>query len=741
MANPAPRELVSPASTEARQRIQLEITGMTCAACSARIERQLGKAAGVLQANVNLASEKAQVEFDPAEIGVDGILRIVEKTGYGASVATPNSSGEREDQRLAWRRLRIAFIVGSALTLPLLLQMISEFVPSLTFALPVGVQIALSTPVQWVVGWRFYRGAYHALRGGAPNMDVLVALGTTSAYLFSLAVVIFRIPTGLYFDAAAVITTLILMGKVLEHRAKAQASRAVRALMKLQAKTAKVVRDGMECDVPVEQVQVGDVVLVRPGESVPVDGKLLSGESNVDESMLTGESMPTAKSPGDWVYGATLNKDGAFRMTAARVGADTALAQIIRMVDEAQGSKAPVQQLADRVSGIFVPIVLVIAVVTFAGWLWVAGFTHALISAVAVLVIACPCSLGLATPTAIMVGTGRGAEAGILIKGGAALERVRSLTAVILDKTGTITQGKPVVTDVVSTEISGMESGRVLALAAAVERLSEHPLGAAIVEEARRAERVQPDSSEPLALPGRGIVAQVGGERVAVGNRLLMQDEGVITSRAVDRAVALEEQGKTVMWVARRGQLLGLIAVADAVRSTSAQAIATMQGMGLQVYMVTGDNLRTANVIASHVGIAPERIRAGVLPADKAAIVTELQKQGHVVGMVGDGINDAPALAVADIGFAVGSGSDVALETADIALMRGDLQAVLAAIHLSRATLAKIRQNLAWAFGYNTLGIPLAALGFISPVMAGAAMALSSVSVVTNSLLLRRTRL
>ena len=719
----------------ANVKVELAISGMTCAACSARIEKNLNKAPGVAKASVNLASEKALIEITPGLATPEELIRIVEKTGYGAMLAVDRTGEEREDQRIAYRNLRVAFWSGVILTLPLVVQMLSLFIPGSGFMLPVWLQVTLATPVQFVVGWRFYKGAYHALRGGAPNMEVLVSLGTSAAYCFSLAVVVFRIPSALYFDSAALITTLILMGKVLEHKAKAQTSQAVRALVKLQPKTARVVRDGAETDVPVEQVVEGDEILVRPGESVPVDGIVQSGASSVDESMLTGESLPVSKSEGSAVFAATMNKTGAFRFRATKVGRDTALAQIIRMVDEAQGSKAPIQQLADKVSGIFFPIVLGVATATFLAWFFIAGFTHALIYAVAVLVIACPCSLGLATPTALMVGTGKGAELGVLIKGGEALQQAHRITTVVLDKTGTITRGKPMVTDV---HPFGVQEEELLQIAASVEAGSEHPLGAAIVDHARAQDVALASVNDVKAIPGYGVEATIEGARVLIGNRSLMDRAGIDRSEDYVDAAEWETQGKTALWVAQGGRLLGLIAVADTVRGTSAQAVADLQGMGIDVYMITGDNRRTAEAIASQVGLAPDRVLAQVLPEQKADEVKKLQQQGKVVGMVGDGINDAPALATADVGFAIGTGTDAAIETADIALLRGDLESVVNSVKLAKATMRKIRQNLGWAFGYNTLGIPLAAFGVVSPVIAGAAMALSSVSVVTNSLLLRR---
>ncbi len=718
-------------------RVELAIGGMTCASCSARIEKNLGRAGGVLRASVNLAAEKATVEFAPGVISSDDIVRIVEKTGYDARVIDEPDLGEREDQLEAYGRLRAAFVAGVALTAPLFAQMVSSFVPGHAFMLPVWLQMTLATPVQFIVGWRFYRGAFHALRGGAPNMDVLVALGTSAAYVFSAVAVVLRLRSGLYFDSAAVITTLILMGKVLEHRAKANAVRSMRTLVQLQAKQACVLRDGAEVLIATDDVRVGDEVLVRPGERIPVDGVVLAGETDVDESMLTGESMPVHKAAGSAVYGATVNGSAACRLRATKVGRDTALAQIIRMVDEAQGSKAPVQQLADRVSGIFVPIILGVAAAAFLGWTLLGGFVPALVTAVAVLVVACPCSLGLATPTAIMVGTGRGAEYGILVKGGQALEMAHKITAVVLDKTGTVTRGTLEVADVFALD---GDRQLLLSLAAGVERQSEHPIGVAIAKYARGRGMTPPTASGVVAQPGYGVTGEVDGRRVVLGNRALLEREGISTAAETMAAAGREAEGKTVMWAAFGGRLLGFIALADVVRETSAQAISDLRALGLAVYMMTGDNRRASQAVAQQAGLAPEEVFAEVRPEDKAQWVRKLREQGHVVGMCGDGINDAPALAEADIGFAMGSGADVALETADIALLRGDLSGLVDAVRLSRATMRKIRQNLFWAFGYNVLAVPLAAFGFVSPVIAGGAMALSSVSVVTNSLLLRRFR-
>ncbi|MCY0876921.1 MAG: heavy metal translocating P-type ATPase [Firmicutes bacterium] len=743
--------------------VQLNITGMTCAACAARIEKVMNRSTNVSRVNVNLASERAVVEFRAEDFTIDDVIRIVEKAGYGAAVVEPEKAGEeREDRLAAYRSLRTDFYTGAVLTSPLLLQMLSVLVPGHAFMLPIWLQIALATPVQFVVGWRFYRGAYHALRGLAPNMDVLVALGTSAAYLFSLAAVVWHIETALYFDSAALITTLILMGKLLEHRAKSQTSQAIRTLLDLQAKTAVVVRSGREMVVPLEEVVAGDELRVRPGERIPADGTLIDGQTLVDESMLTGESAPVVKRPGDAVIGATLNKDGAILMRATRVGRDTALAQIVRMVDQAQGSKAPVQQLADRVSGIFVPIVLAIALVTFVAWYMHAGFIVALVHAVAVLVIACPCSLGLATPTAIMVGAGRGAEHGILIKGAEVLERMHKLSAVVLDKTGTITMGRPAVVQVVAAKglITGdiRAQGRVhsayavrtgdnsgerelIRVAAAVERASLHPLGAAIVDYAKERGIPVVEAREARAVAGFGAEAIVAGQRVLVGSEAFLARAGIVSRALAQRASEIAQAGQTVVWVAKEGQVVGLIGITDRVRTGAGQAIADLQRMGLDVYMLTGDNRRTAIAVAAQIGLPADHVFAEALPDQKVTLIEHLQADGHVVAMVGDGINDAPALARADIGCAIGSGTDVAIETADIVLLRGDLQGVVAGIKLARATMRKVRQNLAWAFGYNVLGIPLAAFGVVSPVIAGAAMALSSVSVVSNSLLLKRVRL
>lgn len=725
------------------QKLELKITGMSCAACSAKIERRLGKQAGITSAAVNLATEKAVIQFDPAGIKVSDIINIVGNLGYKAeTIENINIDKEQEQRERDTRRLRTELITSAVLSSPLILAMLLSLLKlDVGFLHNEYFQLAVATPVQFIIGSRFYRNAYHALKAKSANMDVLIAMGTTAAYFFSIYNAFF-VPAEpgvmmkeLYFEAGAVIITLILLGKYFEAAAKGKTSEALKKLMGLQAKTARIIRNGIEEDIPVDEVEVGHIVVVRPGEKIPVDGIIVEGSSSIDESMLTGESLPVEKKAGDQVIGATINKFGTFKFEAAKIGKDTALSQIIKMVEEAQGSKAPIQKIADQVSGIFVPVVIGIAVVTFLIWYFAVGeLTDAIVSAVSVLVIACPCALGLATPTAIMVGTGKGAENGILIKGGEHLERAYRLNSVVLDKTGTITKGKPEVTDIIS--VNGMDSSQLLMLAAISEKNSEHPLGAAIYEKgkAQLGSISDPDGFE--AIPGRGISAVIGDRELLIGTRKLLSEKGVTTDEIEKTIASLEDEGKTAMLMAIGNKVEAVIAVADTVKDNSREAIEDLLRMGIEVFMITGDNRRTAAAIAKQVGI--KNVLAEVLPENKAEEVERLKKQGKIVGMVGDGINDAPALATADIGMAIGTGTDVAIEAADITLMRGDLRSIPTAIRLSKQTMKKIKQNLFWAFIYNIIGIPFAAIGLLSPIIAGGAMAFSSVSVVANSLSLKR---
>jgi len=722
----------------------VNISGMSCAACAARIEKGLCKLDGVETANVNLAMERAVVEYDDSKVQPPQIDDVVKKLGYGViEQKAEEVNGEEKEQEI--QALRSLLLASILLSLPLVIAMFLSIFklhsPALAFLHNQYFQLLIATPVQFIIGARFYKQAYTSLHSGSANMDVLIAMGTSAAYFYSLYNVFYQtVPAGmmkdLYFEASAIIITLILLGKYLEAVAKGKTSEAIRKLAQLQPRTARVIKQGLEQDIPIEEVEPGDLVVVRPGEKVPVDGKIIDGNSALDESMLTGESLPVDKKTGDTVYGATINKFGTFRFEATRVGKETALAQIIKMVEDAQGSKAPIQKIADQVAGVFVPVVLGIALLTFLAWFFLGGasLNKALISAVAVLVIACPCALGLATPTAIMVGTGKGAENGILIKGGEHLEQAYKLDAIVLDKTGTITNGKPEVTDIIS--LNGMDQEEILRLAASAEQGSEHPLGVAIYEKSKETKENLSSPAGFSALPGLGIQAVIDAQEIYLGTRKLMQGKGIAVTSAEERISALEDAGKTVMLMALENQLAALIAVADTLKEGSREAIADLKAMGLEVYMITGDNHRTAQAIARQVGI--EHVLAEVLPENKAEEVTKLRKAGKIVAMVGDGINDAPALATADIGMAMGTGTDVAMEAADVTLMRGDLRTIPAAIRLSRQTMKKIKQNLFWAFIYNIIGIPFAALGLLNPIIAGGAMAFSSVSVVTNSLSLRR---
>jgi Cu+-exporting ATPase len=722
-----------PHSSGPERTVDLALEGMTCAACAARIEKVLNRLPGV-SANVNFAVEKARVRYAPDSVDVQRLIDAVRKAGYDAhpiDEATRALDQKREADAYASERLRL--LVSAALTLPFLVQMLTMFGGTGHELMPPWLQLALATPVQFWIGKRFYAGAWHALRCGSANMAVLDALGTTMAHFYSAIVVLLHLPLHVYFEASTAIITLVLMGKLLEIRARSRASAAIEELIKLQPKTAHAVRGADTVDIPVEQMKIGDVFIVRPGESVPVDGKVLEGESSVNEAMLTGESLPVPKAPGARIFAATLNDRGLLTAEATGVGADTALAAIVRLVEEAQGSKAPIQRLADRISGVFVPVVLAIALVTLALTWWItADGTAALIRAVAVLVIACPCALGLATPTAIMVGSGAGARAGILIRNAAALEHAGRIDTLLVDKTGTLTSGKPAVTDIMAFEPYSERD--VLNVAASLEFGSEHPLARAILDHAAQLGTSLEPVSAFKAVAGKGVSGVAGGVQAALGTPRFMSELGVPVDHA--KLSQPEGDGKTVVVVAQAGQAIGLIAIADRVRATSRAAVSALQAMGIEVMMLTGDNAPTAAAIAREVGIT--RYEAEVLPDAKAERVLALKRERRTVGMVGDGINDAPALAAADVSFAIGAGSDVAITAADVTLMRDDLLSVVDAIRLSRFTLRKIRQNLFFAFFYNVLGIPLAALGMLNPVISGAAMALSSVSVVTNSLLLKR---
>ena len=706
--------------------VEFAIAGMTCAACSARLEKVLNRQPGI-QANVNLAAERARVRL-AGVADETAVIAAVARAGFTASLVDKDTRTREKARRAAdyqreIRRFRIAVV----LTLPLVGQMFFMFGDAHHHSeLPRWLQLALATPVQFWIGWRFYDGAYKALRGGGANMDVLVALGTSMAWGFSAVVTLFGLDQHVYFEAGAAVITLVLLGKLLEARAKARTSEAIESLIRLQPKTARIERDGQWIEIAVDALMAGDIFMVRPGESVPVDGEVLDGASSVNEAMLTGESMPVGKAAGDKVFAATANGQGALRCRATGVGEQTLLASIIRLVGEAQGSKAPVQRLADQISAVFVPVVCVIALATFAGWWLYAGdFAEALVNAVAVLVIACPCALGLATPTAIMVGTGQGARAGILVKNVEALERAEKITVLALDKTGTLTRGEPQVTDIVPL---ALDAARALHLAAALEQGSEHPLARAVL--ARAAAVDLPKVANFIATPGQGVAGEVDGRSLRLGAPAWL---GMADDPAVLR---LQQAGKTVVVLEENGALLALLAIADALRPTSRVAVERLRARGIRVVMLTGDNAATAAAIAHEAGI--DEFRAGILPGEKAAVIAELKAGGGLVAMVGDGINDAPALAAADVSFAIGAGSDAAVEAADLTLIRSDLCGVDDAIELSRATLGKIRQNLFFAFIYNVLGIPLAAFGMLNPVVAGAAMAMSSVSVVSNSLLLKR---
>src|SRR5947209_3264056 len=768
------------ASDVASERVDLPITGMTCAACAQLIERKLSKTPGVNRAGVNFATSRATVEYDPQSTNVSKLIEAVKEVGYGAAGTARDGStvgdsaqdSEREAREAEYKELRRKFLFAATLSVPVLIIAMShgriaflDF-PGINYLL-----LALTTPVVFYSGWQFYRAAWAALRHRAADMNTLIAVGTGAAYLYSVAATLFpnffsaqanntamagmggmnasRAPV--YFEAASVIIALILLGRMLESRAKGRTGDAIRRLIGLQPKTARVVRDNKQRDIPVEEVVLGDIVVVRPGEKIPVDGMVEDGTSSVDECMLTGESLPVEKAKGDEVFGATMNKTGSFKFRATKVGRDTALQQIVKLVQDAQGSKAPIARMADLISGIFTPVVICIAIATFVTWFVLAPeptrFTMALVNAVSVLIIACPCALGLATPTAIMVGTGKGAENGVLIKGGESLEIAHRIQIIVLDKTGTITRGEPGLTDIVRLDnVDKISDEELLRLAASAERGSEHAVGAAIVKSAQERGLTFADSSNFRAIEGRGIEADVSGHQLLLGNSRLMIERNVTLDGLKDRAAHLASEGKTPMFVAIDNRATGIIAVADEIKPESKAAVAAFNRMGLEVVMITGDNRPTADAVAKHVGI--KRVLAEVLPEGKSLEIKRLQQEEkRVVGMVGDGINDAPALAQADVGIAIGTGTDVAIEASDITLIRSDLRGVVTAIALSRATIRTIKQNLFWAFIYNIIGIPLAAgllypfTGWLlSPVIASAAMSLSSVSVVTNSLRLHRFR-
>ncbi|WP_368756563.1 heavy metal translocating P-type ATPase [Enterococcus avium] len=714
------------------------ITGMTCANCSARVEKELKATEGVLEANVNLATEKATVQFD-GNLTAENLIQRVESIGYGAILFDEAHKQKIQEEKAAYLgKMKRDLILSAVLTAPLMIAMIAMLLGSHAgwvhfLHLPL-VQLILVTPVQFGVGQRFYRGAYHALKTKAPNMDVLVAMGTSAAFALSVYNGFFNPHNSdLYFESSGMIITLILLGKYLEQKAKTKTSDAIKQLMSLQAKTAMIIVAGEEKEVPIEEVQVGDILRVRPGEQIPVDGKILKGQTTIDESMLTGESLPVDKQVDDQVFGGTVNTTGSIQFSATQVGSMTVLSRIIRMVEDAQGEKAPIQQIADKISSIFVPTVLGLALLTLlATGLLTGDWQQAIVHSVSVLVIACPCALGLATPTAIMVGTGLGAKSGILIKGGGALEKIAHLTTIVLDKTGTITEGKPVVADFEAAD------PQALAYLTSLEQHSEHPLAKAIYHYGKDQVEILPvDNFESLT--GQGVTGVINGQSYFVGSKRGLKERNI--SFPEDRVLALEEEGKTVMFLTDSTKMLAMISVTDQVKASSKAAIAALHQSGIKVKMLTGDNPQTAQYIGEQVGLQASDIVAEVLPEDKAQVVKELQSNGQSVGMVGDGINDAPALALADIGIAMGSGTDIAMETADITLMNSDLLSVEKSIHLSKLTLRKIKQNLFWAFLYNVIGIPFAALGFLNPIIAGGAMAFSSVSVLLNSLSLNQKKL
>lgn len=730
---------------------EFDVTGMTCAVCANKVEKGVAGLDGVSTANVNFALETITVSYNENKVTAGDMAAKVKQLGYEL-IPKQDETEKLDHRQKEIKQQTRKFVFSAILTLPLLWTMVAHFSFLSFIYLPdvlmnPWVQLALATPVQFIVGAQFYKGAYTSLKNKSANMDVLVALGTSAAYFYSLYLAFEWMQAGgvgeadLYFEASAVIITLIVLGKLFEVRAKGKTSAAIQKLLGLQAKTALVLRDGKEQEIPIEEVIVGDTIIVKPGEKIPVDGEVAEGNSAVDESMLTGESIPLDKQPGDAVIGATINKNGSLQVKATKVGKDTALSQIVKVVEDAQGSKAEIQRLADKISGVFVPIVVLIAVITFLVWYFIVtpgDFRSSLIPMISILVIACPCALGLATPTSIMAGSGRAAEMGLLFKGGEHLESTQSIDTVVLDKTGTVTKGEPTLTDVIVAD--GFNEMEVLEIVGSAENQSEHPLAQAIVEGAHKREVILTEASSFEALPGYGIRATVFGKDIFAGTRKLMAQNNVsVSEEMVTKMEQLESDGKTAMLIAADGVLSGVVAVADTVKDTSAEAIERMHELGLEVMMLTGDNERTAKAIAKQVDI--DQVIAEVLPDQKSDEIKKLQQQGKKVAMVGDGINDAPALAMADVGMAVGTGTDIAIEAADITLMRGDLNSVADAIIMSQKTMKNIKENLFFAFIYNTIGIPIAAIGLLAPWVAGAAMAFSSVSVVTNALRLQRINL
>lgn len=713
------------------------IEGMHCASCALVIENSLKEISGVKKAAVNFATQKATVEFSGTRPLDEIVAAAVRGAGYKASPV----GGEDEtdaNQKLREKEIRKErnlFLVSLILTVPVVI--LSMILLNKSFESKVAQSI-LAGIVQFFIGWRFYRGTYYAFKNGSANMDSLIAIGTSAAYFYSLATTYF-IEGEIFYETSALLITFVVLGKWLEARVKGKASEAIKKLLGLQAKTARVIREGRELDIPIKEVLAGDVIIVRPGEKIPVDGQVLEGYSSVDESMISGESLPLEKKVGDFVIGATINKTGSFKFKATKVGKDTVLAQIIRVVEEAQSSKAPIQKFADLVSAYFVPAVVALALITFVVWYFLIGaqFASALMAFTAVLVIACPCALGLATPTAIMVGTGKGAENGVLIKGGEALEVANKIQVIVFDKTGTLTKGQPEVTNLVS--FGGWDENKLLQLVASLEKLSEHPLAEAIVKKAKEKnlEFLAVDNFE--AVPGHGVKGEIEGVKYYLGNKKMSEINGTKVGGEEEIIEKLEKEGKTVMQLTAESKLLGLVAVADTVKETTKEAIKRLHRMNIRTIMITGDNKRTAAAIGEQVGI--DEVLAEVLPEDKAKEVAKIQQEGKKVAMVGDGINDAPALAAANLGIVMGSGTDIAIEAGGVVLVKNDLRDVVGAIKLSKATLKKIKQNMFWALFYNSVGIPVAALGLLKAELAGLAMALSSVSVVLNSILLKRTKL